>query len=49
MEIFKTLNEKGNTIILITHDSDIAKQAKRIVRIADGKISEVESHEEVEA
>ena len=41
MEIFKELNEKGNTIVLITHDSDVAKQAKRIIRIQDGKLSEV--------
>lgn len=47
MDIFKSLNEKGNTIILITHDSEVAKQAKRVVRIADGKISEVASHEEI--
>ncbi len=47
MEIFKKLNEGGNTIILITHDSEVAKQAKRIVRIADGKISEVGINESV--
>lgn len=41
MEIFKKLNENGNTIVLITHDNDIAKQAKRVVRIQDGKLSEV--------
>ena len=41
MEIFKNLNEQGNTIVLITHDNDVAKQAKRIIRIQDGKLSEV--------
>ena len=41
MEIFKKLNENGNTIVLITHDNDVAKQAKRVVRIQDGKLSEV--------
>ena len=40
MEIFKDLHKKGNTIILITHDSDVAAQAERIVRIQDGKIYE---------
>ena len=40
MEIFKKLHEQGNTIILITHDSEIAAQAKRIVRIQDGKLFE---------
>lgn len=38
MEIFKELHQKGNTIVLITHDSDVAKQASRTVRIQDGKI-----------
>ncbi|MBI3397015.1 ABC transporter ATP-binding protein [Candidatus Woesebacteria bacterium] len=37
-KIFKGLNEKGKTIILITHSEDIAKRAKRIIRIKDGKI-----------
>jgi len=40
-DIMKALNElhsKGNTIVLITHDNNIALQAKRIVKIEDGKI-----------
>ena len=41
MEIFKKLNEQGNTIVLITHDNDVAKQAKRIIKIQDGKLTEV--------
>ena len=32
------LNEQGNTIVLITHDDGIADNAKRVVRIMDGKI-----------
>ena len=40
MEIFKELHRKGNTIILITHDNDVAAQAERVVRIQDGKLSE---------
>lgn len=40
MDIFKNLHSQGNTIILITHDSDVAAQAKRIVRIQDGKLYE---------
>jgi putative ABC transport system ATP-binding protein len=40
MGILKELNEKGNTIILITHDNNLAKQAKRMVRIQDGEITE---------
>lgn len=41
IEIFKKLNALGNTILLITHDPDVAAEAKRVVRIKDGKISEV--------
>ncbi len=38
MAIFQKLNKKGHTIIMITHEPDIAKHAKRIVFIKDGKI-----------
>ena len=38
MEILKTLNQNGQTIILITHNDDAAKYAKRIIRLKDGKI-----------
>jgi len=34
------LNREGRTIILITHDMDVARQAKRIVRIVDGVLHE---------
>jgi putative ABC transport system ATP-binding protein len=40
MEILKGLHEAGHSVILITHDNDIAEQAKRVVRILDGKIVE---------
>ena len=40
LELIKKLNEESNTIILVTHDNGIAEQAKRIVRIQDGKIIE---------
>ncbi|WP_160719133.1 ABC transporter ATP-binding protein [Bacillus sp. USDA818B3_A] len=40
MQIMKQLNELGHTIILITHDLDIAKQAKRMVSIQDGQLQE---------
>lgn len=38
MQILDDLNEQGNTIVLITHDDSIAANAKRVVRIMDGKI-----------
>lgn len=41
MGIFHELHDQGNTIILITHDHEIAEQASRIVHIRDGKLSEV--------
>lgn len=41
MEIFKSLNKNGNTIVLITHDNGVANQAQRVIRIQDGKLYEV--------
>jgi putative ABC transport system ATP-binding protein len=40
MGILKELNSNGHTIILITHDNDLAAEAKRIIRISDGEITE---------
>lgn len=38
LNFLKKLNEQGNTIVLITHDNGIASEAKRIIRIQDGKV-----------
>lgn len=38
MAIFKKLNDDGHTIVMITHESDIAAHAKRIIHVRDGKI-----------
>lgn len=38
MEIFKNLNGKGRTIVMITHEPDIAAHAKRVIALRDGKI-----------
>jgi len=39
MSLFKRLHEEGNTIILVTHEAEIATQADRIIHILDGKIN----------
>lgn len=39
-DMLKELNKEGQTIVLITHDNSMAQEAKRIVRIADGKLYE---------
>ena len=41
IDIFHELHAQGNTIVLITHDNNIAKQAQRSIHILDGQISEV--------
>ncbi len=38
LKLFKELNEKGHTIVMITHDLNVAKSAGRIVRIVDGEL-----------
>ena len=43
MDIFHELHAGGNTIVLITHNDEVARQASRIVRIKDGKLSEVDT------
>jgi len=41
IDIFHDLHRQGNTIVLITHDNDVAKQAQRSIHILDGQITEV--------
>jgi len=41
MDIFHDLHAQGNTIVLITHDNDVARQASRAIHILDGQITEV--------
>jgi putative ABC transport system ATP-binding protein len=42
MQLFGRLHKQGNTIILVTHEHDIAANAERIVHIRDGKIEKDE-------
>ena len=47
MGLIEEIHQKGNTIILVTHEEDIAKHAHRIVRMRDGAIESDEQNKEV--
>jgi putative ABC transport system ATP-binding protein len=42
LNLFQKIHSQGNTIIVVTHDPDIAQQAQRIIYIRDGKIEREE-------
>ena len=46
MALFDELNRKGNTIVLVTHEEDIARHARNVVRLRDGKIVEEQRRQE---
>lgn len=49
MELFQTLNDEGVTVMMITHDLDVANHAKRVLHIRDGQFAEQHIPEEKEA
>ena len=40
LRIFAHLNEEGRTVVLITHEPDVAEQAKRVISLSDGEVVE---------
>lgn len=42
MALFQELNANGNTVILVTHEREVAEHSRRIIHIRDGDISEIE-------
>ncbi|HXP28554.1 MAG TPA: ATP-binding cassette domain-containing protein, partial [Solirubrobacteraceae bacterium] len=40
LQIFSRLNQEGRTVVLITHEPDVAERARRIIRLSDGEIAE---------
>lgn len=49
MGLIDEIHQQGNTIILVTHEEDIALHAKRVVRLRDGKVEKDEAQEKTEA
>ncbi|MFA5849658.1 MAG: ABC transporter ATP-binding protein [Bacteroidales bacterium] len=47
MKLFEEIHKKGNTIIVVTHEEDIAKHANRIIRLRDGVIESDEANQRV--
>ncbi len=47
MEIFETIHNSGNTVILVTHEPDIALHAHRIIRLRDGLVEIDERNEKI--
>lgn len=49
LSVLKDLNSKGITVIIVTHEEGIAAQAKRIIRLRDGKIQSITENESTDA
>jgi len=48
LAMFDRLNEEGRTIILVTHEDDVAARAKRVVRLRDGLLQSDVQHTQAE-
>ena len=44
LDLFDALHEQGITIVLVTHENDVAKRAKRIARFNDGQVTEIKTN-----
>jgi putative ABC transport system ATP-binding protein len=40
MNLFNEIHQDGNTVVMVTHEEDIAKYAKRTIRMIDGKLAD---------
>ena len=47
MSIFERIHKMGNTVILVTHEPDIAQHAHRIIRLRDGLVESDEKNENI--
>ena len=43
MSLLEDINQQGTTIIMVTHDAQLAQRAKRTIQVKDGKVSELEN------
>ena len=49
MEIFGKIHASGNTVVLVTHEEDIAEHARRVIRLRDGVIESDRVNEKIAA
>ena len=45
LDLLQEINEKGTTIIMVTHDAELARRAHRNVQVLDGQVTDLEPHE----